>query len=805
MSVAFVPVLIIFHWMSLFLIGLPMTLACLRSERRWLIVPLSPLVAMALLTCAYQYWCGWLMQPYRPIVVHGAVAVLSLVSLFLALLARREGLGQLGYDIAHGVMRGWPVLIIPVLVVIAFSASFWSNGLELLSAGQDELAYIETARHIKEHLFTRNALDVPWGRADHYLGDFAGHLLAYSPYQRPGAFFLLADLSTVSGLSVELAFPVLVGSVIAIAAASLGVLELLIRRSRIAVLAAQVAFASAWVLVMLHVQGSLSHLVSLGVRLGGLIFIFWACAYTRKTLPLILSGILGAGWLVLYHESIGFGLALPLAVGLVGVVWRAIHGRVALAAPFAVRIAMLGVVMYALQPHIFMAAVDQHRERAGANVVFDINENLAIAVKRANDIAAIRLPPVLGFGSLYDDSSVNHHVTVKLQPYTLGAFLTLAVLAALGFWWRLPAGSREGWAAIPVLLAFITLSLSSQANGDGVILMRSAQMAMPFIFVGISLLAFARRGLLVVGHMDSTLPMHFLGRLAAAVWLAVVGLNGFCIARTIGHMNRFSQGTDLLVHHYNSNAPRWVEFRELFKGNEPAPVLLSGFSDTPTPNLIADGLHAVPHLLGTTITGYWPQVDPTNSVRKTLDHFKYIRHWLTPSELVERVRLDPVWDWPQTYAKLLALTRQAIVPLSGGYPVEWGEWPEVWGPRAWRFPNLCDVLDRIEAGFVAQSKSPASGRDELGLFWQADRPLKASPRLPDKANAIIEVAYNGPVPRIVIDGGEAAGQLRQASVSGKRIVGVSAVVGPNSLIEVLASPDTRLRSIELYRLLAAVP
>jgi len=67
------------------------------------------------------------------------------------------------------------------------------------------------------------------------------------------------------------------------------------------------------------------------------------------------------------------------------------------------------------------------------------------------------------------------------------------------------------------------------------------------------------------------------------------------------------------------------------------------------------------------------------------------------------------------------------------------------------------------------------------------------------------VAYDGPVPRIVIDGVEAAGQLRQASVSGKRVVGVSAVVGPNSLIEVLASPDTRLRSIELYRLLAAVP
>jgi hypothetical protein len=807
MSVVFLPVLILFHWMLLLLIGLPMTLACLQRERRWLIAPLSPLVAMALLSCAYQYWCVWLIQPYRPLVVHGAVTVFSLISLLVALLARREKLAPVGYDIAHGLARVWPLLMIPLLGIIAFSAFFWSNGLELLSGHEDELAYIETTRHVMEHLFTRDALDFPWGRADHYLGDFTAHSLAYRPDERMGAYFLLADLSAMSGLSAELAFPVLVGSVIAIATASLGILELVIRRSRLAVLAAQAAFAAAWLLVMLHIQGSLANLVSLGVRLGGLVFIFWACAYTRKTLPLVLSGILGAGWLVLYHESIGFGLVLPLAVSLVGVLWRAVRGRPALAALFAARIAMLAVLVYALQANLFMAAVAQHRGRAAANAVFGTNENLATAIKRANDIAASRLPPVLGYSSLYDDSSVNADLTSRLQPYTLGTFLSLAVLAALGFWCRLPAGSREGWAAMPVLLAFITLSTGSQANGDSVILIRSAQMAIPYIFVGISLLTFARRGLLGVRSVDTALRMGFLGRLAAAmVWITVVGLNGFSIARTIGYMNRFSQETDPILHRYDSDAPRWVEFRELLRSNEPAPVLLSGFNDTPTPHLIADGLRSVPHVMGQTITTFWWTIDPTQSVPKTFDQFRILfRHWLTPSELVERVRDDPVSNWPETYASLIARTRQAIVPLSGGYPVEWGEWSELWGPRAWRFPNLCDVLDRIETGFVVQSKSPASGRDELGLFWLAHRTLKASPRLQHKASAIIEVAYSGPVPRIVIDGVEASGQWRNAPVSGKRVLGVNVVVGPDSLIEVLASTETRLRSIQLYQPLSAVP
>ena len=804
MSAVFVPVLILVHWTLLFLIGLPITLACLSTERRWLIAPLSPLVAIALLTCAHQYWSIWLIQPYRPLVVHGAVAVLSLIVLLVALLGRREKLALLVHDVARGLARAWPMLVIPVLGIVAFSAFFWSNGLELLSGAHDELNYIATTRHVMEHLFTRDALDFPWGRADHYLGDFAAHLFAYSQHERLGAFWLLADLSAMSGLPVELAFPVLVGSVIAIATASLGILELVVRRSRLAVLAAQAAFAAAWLLVMLHIQGSLSNLVSLGVRLGGLVFIFWACAYTRKTLPLALSGILGAGWLVLYHESIGFGLALPLGVGLVGLLWRTLRGRAALAAPFAIRTTMLAILIYALQPGLFMVAVGQHRMRATANVGFDINENFAAAIKRANDITASSLPPVLGYSSLYDDSSVNYHLIANLQPYTLGTFLALAVLAALGFWCRLPAGAREGLAAVPVLLAFITLWTSSQANSDSVIMGRSAQMAMPFIFVGISLLAFARRDSLGLGSADSARRLGFLGRVAAAMmWITVVGLNGFAVARTLRYVNYFSQETDPILRHYDSNAPRWAEFRALFESDAAAPVLLSGFKDTPTPRLIVDGLRSVPHVLGQTITTFWWIMDPTYSVPTSVDRFRILfRHWLTPSELLDRVRDDPVSNWPQTYASLIARTRQAIVPVSADYPVEWGEWPELWGPRAWRFPNLCDVLDRIESGFVTASQPRASGRDDLGSFWLADRTLKASPRLQDKATAIIEVGYSGPVPRIVIDGVEASGQQRVAAASEKRVFGANVVVDPTSVVEVLAPTETKLRSIKLYQLLS---
>ena len=91
-----------------------------------------------------------------------------------------------------------------------------------------------------------------------------------------------------------------------VATASLITLGLLLRRCHSAVLAAQLAFACSWLLVMLHCQGSLSNLMTLGLRLGGLGYILWAILYAKRVGPLLLAGILGGGWLVLYYESINF-------------------------------------------------------------------------------------------------------------------------------------------------------------------------------------------------------------------------------------------------------------------------------------------------------------------------------------------------------------------------------------------------------------------------------------------------------------------------------------------------------------------
>lgn len=798
MAVLFVLALILSYWMVLFLIGLPLTLACLPRHRQWIIAPLSPIVGMALVSCAYEYWFFLLLQPYRPLVVHSAIAIFSLIVLGAALLVRGERLALVGQDLLQSLARAWPLTVIPVLGAAGFSAFFWSNGLEMLSGAEDELAYAEVTRYIMDHLFTRDALDYPWGRSDHYLADFTAHYLAYLPETRLGAFFLLADLSSASGLSTERAFPVLAGTGIAIATASLGIFELFVRRSRIAVLAAQLAFVGASVLVMLHIQGSLSHLVSLGARLGGLAYIFWACAYSLTTAPLLLGGLLGAGWLILYHESIGFGLVLPLAVSFVGVLWRSYRGRRALLRRFGLRTAALALLIYAMQPDLIARVIRQHGWHAAQTLKFDIEENPVTALTRANATAAARLPPVLGIVSLYDDGDLSFRLMHTLgSPPPLPALFILAALAAVGFWYRLPAGAREGWAAMPVLLAGVTLAASVYENG--VIVIRGAQMAMPPIFVGLSLLAFAHRDFLgAAGFSSWSQRVGFFGRISTGIlWVALVGINGFAVARSLIHANHFSRETDLILRHYDPDAPLWTEFRELFGSSDPAPVLLSGFKDTPTPHMIAAGLRTVPHLVGQSITAFWLGIDPTYSVARDFQNF---RHWLTPSGLADRIKDDPVSNWPQTYGLLLAHARQAIVPVSGAYPAEWGEWSALWGPRAWRFPNLCDVLDRTESAFAPEMESPEAGRDELGPFWRAEHPLKARLRLREPAVAVVELGYSGEPPRISIDG-IAMSERSPKMLSGtKMFFAIHATVGPDSEIEVFTSAETKLRSIGLYRL-----
>ena len=142
-------------------------------------------------------------------------------------------------------------------------------------------------------------------------------------------------------------------------------------------------------------------------------------------------------------------------------------------------------------------------------------------------------------------------------------------------------------------------------------------------------------------------------------------LNGYAVARTVEHINSHSEWNDRALRHFNPVSVRWRELRGLLGMEPQAPVLISGFFDTPTPHMIGHGLGPVPNFLGKTITSFWTGVDPARIVHEP-PWFGW-PHWMKPEQLKERLIADPIFDWTTTYHHLLSQARFAILPISGAY------------------------------------------------------------------------------------------------------------------------------------------
>lgn len=822
---------IIVCWLALIVIGLPLTLALLPHGRRRIAIPLSPLVAIALIALGYQYWFFLLLQAYRPLIVYGCITLFSLVSFVVSLRLRGELFADVRTDFVNETRRTWPLFLIPLLGLSVFCCFFWANGLELLSAGGDDFFYIQTARVIIEHLFTHDTADFPWGRAEHYLSDFPGHTLAYLPTVRLGAFFLLADISYIFRIVPEKAFPLLMGLGIVVGTSSLAMMQLLIRGSRSGIVASQLALAVSGLLVVLHFQGSLSSMVTLGLRLGGLCYILWAVFHCRTVGPFILAVLLGSSWLLLYHESFAVNLVIPLTVGFAIACLRGMlnfRQKINLVSRLAARYSGLFLSIYALQPTVFMDVVAQHEAyltKGATNVTY---LGIVKAFKSASVFASNRLPAFLGHHSLYDDSAANSYITNALLPYSLLILLILAALASFGFYLRLPRASRYAWTSVP----FVIVSITAHAayRGDAYVMIRSVQMAMPHIFVGLALLAaiwsgpsvlksfrfsfsFLPRfahipptdGWTVAAFQEEQRQRSAVGLLCSAarvgvfvLWVGVVSLNAFAVVRTISYTNQHSQVTDLLVRHFNPESPSWQQLRNLLVHDDNAPVLLSGFREV-RPFMIAIGLGSIPHLAGESIVKIWPDLDPGSFVHDGVSGYNKYSHWLTTQALVDRVKVDPVWNWPAEYDRLLARTRRSIVPVSGAYPTEWGTWPSLFGTIGWRFANLCDVLSRNERAFQVGPDLPPSGFDTSGRFWVLDAPVSIQPELTTAMSVALEIRYDGVAPILMVDGTEVFATTHNIPQRIESVLTTAAVLGPNSVVTIRGTPDTRLRWVGLYK------
>ena len=807
----------------LWLVGLLFTAACLPRDRAAMAVVLAPVTAMALLAVVHYQALYVLLWRYSPWTVNLGLLAVS-ATLFLAV-SRFRGAGPADAvrELAGAVRTAAPDFAVPLLALVAFCSLFHRSGLELLSAGQDEFGYISTTDQIMNALHTGGANDLPFPRYDHYVSDFVGRTMAYMNGQRFGVVFLLADLATLFGLRLETAFPALAGVFIVAAVLALpAAVRHLFGLPRAVSLAAQTVLAFSGVLIILHFQGSLSHLGSLGLRMTGLAVVIWALALSTSLGSLALATVYVLGWQVIYYESAGFALLLPLAaVGAVAL-WRLATER-GYRPWFFPRLAVVLAASAAVIPDVFRNMLSMHVAKLsldigdGAGWSWSVGRLTALLDHADAALRNIALP-MLGVITYYDQSAVNVTLVGALAPLSpVLIVLPLVALAAAGLT-RLPREMMAGYGT--ALLSLGGLMVLSTVHDDAVVSLRSLQMLWPPLVLGMFCLvsppwlgprlrlawlplAPSSRAAIWWSACPSRRRLPALGRgaglaVSGVALMALVAANMATVWRATAYINAHTLGSDPTVHRLDPDGETWRRLRALLGTPAGTPVLLSGFIDTPTPHWLAVAIQPVPHLLGTSVTAFWGGMSPDRY--RPLPFASYVSRW-SPDEIEARFMASPIPRWAETYPRLLAATRKAVVPPGGGYPAEWGAWESPLGPRATRFTNVCDVIERDRPGLAAVAPPPLeAGRDEAGPYWRIGAALTVRPLIDGREEDVLEVRFTGPPPRI-----EAAGlPAPEEGPAGRgRALRLRGVFGPDSRITVRAGAGTRLRAISLYRLAMA--
>jgi hypothetical protein len=174
---------------------------------------------------------------------------------------------------------------------------------------------------------------------------------------------------------------------------------------------------------------------------------------------------------------------------------------------------------------------------------------------------------------------------------------------------------------------------------------------------------------------------------------------------------------------FNERAAPWQRLRAELSASGDRPVLLSGFPDTVRPFLVACLLREQPHVLGESITRFWPSMGPAlPPLVGSLFHPADFKIRLTRRELEAAIWAQRR-QWPGALSGLAGRSVQAVVPVGHDFPEEWREGRDVYAPRRVHFENICDVLYRNEPAIsLAPGMAGPLGRDNEGPY----RALSAS-------------------------------------------------------------------------------
>jgi hypothetical protein len=701
---------------------------------------LAPLIGYMLIAAIGVARLEFFLAPANPQVDCGALAIASLVMLYL----RRKTVQRRWRRCSWFLLRlSPPYFAFFFLYVFVFGTS----GFETLSTGSDEIAHGLIENQIIQNVHRGTPNDNPIMRLDHYVQDYPAKDLAYLKNSRKGSDMLTIATAMILHMSPERVYPVTFGSLtLVVAAAALFLCRNGFNMSFRWCWPAPLFFLASSGLWRLHVEGNFSNLSSWPMFLLAPWFLIQALGRVRMRwlfpLALIVASVYS-----FYFEPATLFLLFPCFLTILYCIWRRKTTPVKVLAAAAI-ICPLLILLNPTFVHKFVFASTIARYTAAGALTsqipsaggqpFDWAGLVLSGLRRISESdwwghAAHVLfggGPAVPFGEFHEWLLAAASVFPK--PSLLGGFVMIA-LASYG----LLAG-RDVVGVLATIMMFTwlgvaTVSILVVSNVSFFTFYRSMMYVLPFLLLGVGL-AFCRGSAV---FMRSAKFSRYWAALPVSASIGFLFMNSFSSAAVGAYVHSHTTCEDPWIRRLNPDAPIWQDLRATLS-ESPMPVLISGFSDPPRVLWLASSIRPLAHFMGKSTSDRWlfgvHAVPDAPFYRNLTPPNEWTNRWYSRLSGDEILKLSAREDitWNEIYPRFLSQSEIGIVPVRHGWPVEWEQRADILGPLTIEYPNIADVVYRrraalsLEGGGLGPLTSDNQG-PYRGL--SGDTVITAHPRL----------------------------------------------------------------------------
>lgn len=618
----------------------------------------APVVGLTVFASLGLFEIGVLLVPLRPPAISFFIGLAFVATAWL----KRERLAT----ILEGAKTRYIFILIPLALLLILAVDTRDYGLSFLSAGQDEIQYVNNSLQILQHQHTGDELDTLIPRIDHWPRDSITIHLSYNQSYRRGAEIFLAGVMALTGENPFVSFTVAgVVAFFCFILALPAICRAFLGMSPFYSILTQLILAASHLWIMLILQGSLANLCSLSL------FCLAASAVpqfnNRKQLGAsVLSGLLLAGPIIFYNEVAMAVLLTPLGVLLIisclknkAYLKTSLHNLPVTIAALILfsHTALFGLAILTLTLTMKTLAIE-------SSVISPFSLSSAAGV----------LSPIYGIYTYYSMSFTNNWLAqlTSTTPWAIIGFVILLHVIAI---WGLFRTSRPGTYVLgAALVVLVIVTLHSLKTSESFMLVRSQQYAFSYIVIGLVL------AMSLIKSWWAKSPL-------IVITFCLVAINISTIRSTVKHLYQYDDRSDPIILRYSPRSELWTQFLKYANRQGNTPILITGYNSTAKPLLIASLIEPRPNYMGAYIRNFWNIMSPPPKNKYSSNIYGAHRNIFTsmPYEQIPGIN--------KGIEVMNEKSHLAIIMTGSDDPEEWQEKRLISRQRSRFFP-IGDIIDR---------------------------------------------------------------------------------------------------------------